>query len=324
MNGNAMHMFLTGEIQVGKSTLIRRVLAALPDVRAVGFRTVTAADLPDAVGSVYLVGLDHDGQRFDPSSRVGIRRGSGQGIEGFPYVFDEKGTALLQDAEKGQLIIMDEIGRMEAEAAAFRARVEALLDGDVPILGVVQKRGDTPLQRHIRTHPGVRLVTVTPENRDELLPQLTETIRMAVNRRVDSAGAFVFRERGGIEEVLMIRGRRGWGFPKGHIEAGETAETAACREALEETGVSIRLLPDFRFATVSGLEHEDRKLYYFLAAPAGGTLRPQPGEVREAEWIPAAEAEARIRFAEDVPAFRAAWERYRILGGDPAPDSPAS
>ena len=124
--------------------------------------------------------------------------------------------------------------------------------------------------------------------------------------------------------AVMIRGRRGWGFPKGHIEAGETAETAACREALEETGISIRLLPDFRFATVSGLEHEDRKLYYFLAEPAGGTLRPQPGEVREAEWIPAAEAEARIRFAEDVPAFRAAWERYRILGGDPAPDSPAS
>ena len=47
MNGNAMHVFLTGEIQVGKSTLIRRVLAALPDVRTVGFRTVTAADLPE-------------------------------------------------------------------------------------------------------------------------------------------------------------------------------------------------------------------------------------------------------------------------------------
>ncbi len=72
---------------------------------------------------------------------------------------------------------MDEIGRMERRADAYSARILTLLDGGVPILGVVQKKADTPLAQAIRSHPRVRLIEVSEENRNALLPTILEALR---------------------------------------------------------------------------------------------------------------------------------------------------
>ena len=67
-----------------------------------------------------------------------------------------------------------------------------------------------------------------------------------------SAGAVVFyrsdlgqrEER--IEYLLLLSNF--WGFPKGHIEAGESEHAAALREIREETGLEVELLEEFRQA----------------------------------------------------------------------------
>jgi 8-oxo-dGTP pyrophosphatase MutT (NUDIX family) len=75
-------------------------------------------------------------------------------------------------------------------------------------------------------------------------------------REETSAGGIVFRMERGKPRYLLIRDSyRNWGFPKGHLEAGEAPETAALREVGEETGLrslAIRGLIDtidwqFRF-----------------------------------------------------------------------------
>jgi 8-oxo-dGTP pyrophosphatase MutT (NUDIX family) len=54
-----------------------------------------------------------------------------------------------------------------------------------------------------------------------------------------SAGGVVFRLDGGHALYLLIRDSyQNWGFPKGHVEAGEIPEAAALREVSEETGLS--------------------------------------------------------------------------------------
>jgi len=54
-----------------------------------------------------------------------------------------------------------------------------------------------------------------------------------------SAGGGVFRLDGGHAVYLLIRDSyQNWGFPKGHLEAGEIPEAAALREVSEETGLS--------------------------------------------------------------------------------------
>ena len=50
-----MHIFLTGDVQVGKSTIIRKTLLALQLQAIGGFRSISVPDLPDGAMSVYLI-----------------------------------------------------------------------------------------------------------------------------------------------------------------------------------------------------------------------------------------------------------------------------
>ena len=68
-------------------------------------------------------------------------------------------------------------------------------------------------------------------------------------RQVDefSAGGLVLDLAGDIPRGALIartdrHGRLLWSLPKGHIEAGETAEQAAVREVEEETGIAGTIL----------------------------------------------------------------------------------
>ena len=59
-----------------------------------------------------------------------------------------------------------------------------------------------------------------------------------------SCGAVVYRDIKGEVRYLLIKNRRSahWGFPKGHIEPGETKQQTAVREVLEETGIHVKLI----------------------------------------------------------------------------------
>ncbi|MBR6564006.1 MAG: NUDIX domain-containing protein [Clostridia bacterium] len=62
-----------------------------------------------------------------------------------------------------------------------------------------------------------------------------------------SAGAVVYTVSDERIKYLLIKSQNGdVGFPKGHIEKGETEESAALREIFEETSVKAELLHDFK------------------------------------------------------------------------------
>ena len=62
-----------------------------------------------------------------------------------------------------------------------------------------------------------------------------------------SCGAVVFTRVNGEIRYVIIESIEGiFGFPKGHMEAGETEEETALREIREETGLEVRLLDGFR------------------------------------------------------------------------------
>ena len=162
-----MHVFLTGPVQIGKSTLIAAALDALQPERLGGFRTVSAKPEADGSRPVYLHPAAAQDLLCGAQNRVGIRRPE-LGIASFPDAFETAGC---------DLVLMDEIGRMERHADTYSARIRTLLDGCVPILGVVQKKADTPLAAAIRSHPNVRLIEVSEENRDVLLPEILSALR---------------------------------------------------------------------------------------------------------------------------------------------------
>ena len=150
--------------------------AALQPQKLGGFRTVSAQPQADGSRPVYLHPACSPDELHESANRVGIRR-PGLGIVSFPAAFETAGLAALAGAEDCDLLLMDEIGRMERHADTYSARIRTLLDGCVPILGVVQKKADTPLAAAIRSHPNVRLIEVSEENRDELLPEILSALR---------------------------------------------------------------------------------------------------------------------------------------------------
>ena len=110
---------------------------------------------------------------------------------------------------------------------------------------------------------------------------------------------------------LDRRGRLLWSLPKGHIEAGETAEEAAVREVEEETGIIGQVVAplgtiDFWFVAEDRRVH--KTVHHFLLRALGGELSDEDVEVSEVAWVPLDELESRLAYADERRLIRRATE----------------
>lgn len=162
-----MHFFLTGEIQVGKTTIISKVIEHLQVIPS-GFKTYFGPDRNSPDRLLYM------NSAFEPKDfreeYAVARFFEGKPPEVLVERFSSYGAALIRCGRKNgsKLIIMDECGNLERDAFVFQQAVMEALDGSVPILGVVKKIIGPSWTDQIRKHPKVQLLTVTGENRDEL------------------------------------------------------------------------------------------------------------------------------------------------------------
>lgn len=78
----------------------------------------------------------------------------------------------LEEALHGsQIIVIDEIGKMELFSQKFKELVIKALDSPYPLLGVIKDYGNGFIQK-IKSRPDVRLFTLTIENRNSLLQEI--------------------------------------------------------------------------------------------------------------------------------------------------------
>jgi len=121
-------------------------------------------------------------------------------------------------------------------------------------------------------------------------------------RHETSAGGVVFRRDGDEPLYLLIRDSyRNWGFPKGHLKAGEPPERAAVREVREETGLTaleVRSLVEvidwhfrFRGRRIHKVCH-----FYLMETPQART-KPQRSEgISACRWARFQDAERLIAY----------------------------
>lgn len=84
--------------------------------------------------------------------------------------------ALQQAGQEADLIICDEIAGMELCSERFKTAVWEALDCSTPLLGTIQRKRHPFLDR-IRQLDTVKIIQVSPDNRDELPGQLLTLIR---------------------------------------------------------------------------------------------------------------------------------------------------
>lgn len=101
---------------------------------------------------------------------------------------------------------------------------------------------------------------------------------------------------------LLLRHRHGgqWSFPKGHVEAGETEVQTALREVLEETGLTINLMDEFRHSVNYFPKPGVRKqVVYFLAETVNDKFIRQESEISEIRWMKPKDALRSVTFGND-------------------------
>jgi len=165
---------LTGRPGVGKTTLIKEVVKRLgarvggfftEEIRwerqRQGFRLVTF-DGQEAIlahvnqGGPYRVGKY--GVNINGLEEVGV-------------------SALRRGVQGGEIIVIDEIGKMELFSPAFRQAVEEAIGSGKPVIGTIMQ-GPHPWADGIKRHPRVELLTLTGGNHQEIGEYLLKELKV--------------------------------------------------------------------------------------------------------------------------------------------------
>ncbi len=166
------HILICGEVGVGKSTLISRLLAY--NTRPVyGFLTKKLNAGENGFHPIYIHPAGAKTRLYGEANLIGTcdRKIHNVNLD----AFNTLGASYLKAKPNG-LIVMDELGFMEANAKAFTSAVFEALNGALPVIAAVKARFDVPFLNDVRAHKNAKLYMITKENRDELFEELLPVI----------------------------------------------------------------------------------------------------------------------------------------------------
>ena len=159
---------LTGKPGTGKTSLIKEV-AARTKGRAGGFYTEEIRNQGVRKG-FRLVTLDGEEAVL---AHVDIRSPHRVGKYGVDIDSLERVgvPALCKAAQHSDLVVIDEIGKMELFSGSFRETVRQIIGGGKNVLGTIMLNPN-PWVDYIKRQPRVNLITVTRESYQQILKQL--------------------------------------------------------------------------------------------------------------------------------------------------------
>lgn len=171
------HIFLTGNIQVGKSTLIKGVLSDLrggqdSKIEYDGFITYFDQRWNEERNLCI--------KRFTSDKNVETEEKTVLHFEGRPMfdtmAYETSGVEILESLDRTKLLIFDECGRFEKDSPHYLEKIKEILNEDTHVIGVLRK--DPPVEwiQEIMVRDDVYIFDITEENRGILRTAVKNTL----------------------------------------------------------------------------------------------------------------------------------------------------
>ena len=165
---------ITGKPGVGKTTLVQGIIKRMQSVKMAGFYTAEIRCSDTRMG-FELFGLNGELRTLahvdiDSQYRVGRYGVDIDGFEGFLNTLNPFDPDV-------DLIVIDEIGKMELFSNHFQVLVRSALDSDKQVLATIPLKGGKFVWE-IKQRSDIRLVEVTHDNRDRLLEKISEGLQI--------------------------------------------------------------------------------------------------------------------------------------------------
>ncbi len=167
-----MKVFLTGKPGVGKTTLLIKAIDPFLD-KIGGFYTYEIRKGGERVG--FVVKALNGPERL--MAHVDFKDVPKVGKYGVSIkAFEEVALVALKKAlEEKEILLIDEIGKMELLSFSFKELVLEALKSPKHLLGTIPIKGP-PFLKRIREDKGVQIVEVTPSNRGDVLAWLRKRL----------------------------------------------------------------------------------------------------------------------------------------------------
>lgn len=173
------NIFLTGEVCIGKTTLLNKVLNLLKiklnkDLSLGGFyyfRTVNKEN--SKVTKKFYIVSRINGQRYKILEDVFIDNVNN--VTTYKENFNTYSKELLENFNSCDLIALDEIGFAEANASDFVSNLNYILDSNKIVFGIIKKY-DCDFLDIIKSRDDVLIIDVTTKNRNQLEDNICQLI----------------------------------------------------------------------------------------------------------------------------------------------------